>query len=121
VSDGLDLSAFVDANNNHRCHQQNNSNGDDDDGDGPHHHTAAAAASASVVDRRKENSCGQSHVYDLIAVVRCQSASANALHYSGMLSVLWAYILHGGNSQGWFRNFLKGRKYPRRVPRTKPR
>ena len=65
VDEGLDVGAFVDANNNHRCQD------------------ACGADSA----QRKLNSCGESHVYDLYAVC---SHSGNLLsgHYTGGLSAL---------------------------------
>ena len=66
VTEGLDLSAFVDANNNHRC--QNACSVED-------------ALPASV--ERKLNSCGESHLYDLYAVCS-HSGSLQSGHYKGM-------------------------------------
>jgi len=61
VTEGLDLSAFIDANNNHRC-------------------LAGSTELASV--EQKLSACSQSHVYDLYAVCR-HSGSLQSGHYTG--------------------------------------
>jgi len=68
VDEGLDLSAFVDANNNHRCLAVRQD-------------ISPSNSQASV-----ENSCSESHVYDLCAVCS-HSGSLQSGHYTGILSV----------------------------------
>lgn len=67
VTEHLDLSAFVDANNNHRCVALRTSLTDD--------HSEAST-------EQKENSCSETHAYDLYAVCR-HSGSLQSGHYTG--------------------------------------
>ena len=68
VTEYLDLSAFVDANNNHRCLAVRSSFTED-------------TSQTSV--EQKQNSCSESHVYDLYAVCS-HSGSLQSGHYIGI-------------------------------------
>jgi len=73
----LDLSAFVDSNNNHRCLVARK--------DFPEHASLASP-------ERKQNSCSESHVYDLYAVCS-HSGSLQSGHYIGISLIMIAIII----------------------------
>lgn len=67
VTEQLDLSTFIDANNNHRCLS------DTED-----------TASGTATDQKQNNSCSESHAYDLYAVCS-HSGSLHSGHYTGII------------------------------------
>ena len=68
VTEHLDLTGFVDANNNHRCEAVR---------------TSFTEEASEVSTQQKENSCSESHAYDLYAVCR-HSGSLQSGHYTGI-------------------------------------
>jgi len=67
VTEGLDMSTFVDANNNHRCL------------------AVRKDFTVDTTEHKLQTSCGESHIYDLYAVCS-HTGSLQSGHYTGIPS-----------------------------------